>query len=102
PNLPQQHNTHKSKMKAKQVFYLLLSSLVLLSGCMGGKRYSQTEQPSGILYRDTVFTDTSQLMTWFDLYKDTALQTMIKATLDSNRDLLTAAARVEEAKIGRA
>ena len=38
-------------------------------------------------------------MTWFDLYKDTALQTMIKATLDSNRDLLTAAARIEEARL---
>jgi len=86
-------------MKAKQVFYLLLISLVLLSGCMVGKQYKQPEQPSGILYRDTVFTDTSQLMTWFDLYKDTALQTMIRATLDSNRNLLTAAARIEEARL---
>src|SRR5690349_12579344 len=85
-------------MKAQQIFYLLFTSLILLSGCMVGKQYSQPQEPFGISYRDTVFTDTSQLMTWFDLYKDTALQTMIKTTLDSNRDLLTAAARVEEAR----
>ena len=65
---------------------------------MVGKRYKQPEQPTGIAYRDTVFTDTSKLMTWFDLYHDTALQTMIKTTLDSNRDLLTAASRIEEAQ----
>ena len=47
-DLPQQHNTHKSKMKAKQIYYLLLISLVLLSGCMVGKRYTQPEQPTGI------------------------------------------------------
>ena len=65
---------------------------------MVGKQYSQPQQPTDISYRDTVFTDTSRLMTWFDLYKDTALQTMIKATLDSNRDLLTASSRIEEAR----
>jgi multidrug efflux system outer membrane protein len=65
---------------------------------MVGKQYSQPSQPLDIAYRDTAFTDTSQLMTWFDLYKDTALQTMIKTTLDSNRDLLTAASRIEEAR----
>jgi multidrug efflux system outer membrane protein len=43
-------------------------------------------------------TDTSQLMKWFDLYKDTVLQNLIKRTIDSNRDMLTAAARIEEAR----
>jgi len=85
-------------MKVKNIFNLLLISLVILSGCMVSKQYSQPSQPLNISYRDTAFTDTSQLMTWFDLYKDTALQTMIKTTLDSNRDLLTAAARIEEAR----
>src|SRR3954453_5372293 len=85
-------------MKSKNIYRLLLVSLVLLSGCMVGKKYTQPEKPTGIAYRDTVFTDTSKLMTWFDLYHDTALQTMIKTTLDSNRDLLTAASRIEEAR----
>jgi len=80
------------------IYNLGLVSLLFLSGCMVGKQYSQPSQPLDIAYRDTAFTDTSQLMTWFDLYKDTALQTMIKTTLDSNRDLLTAASRIEEAR----
>src|SRR3954454_25255518 len=85
-------------MRAKNMYKVLLISLVLLTGCMVGKQYSQPQQPTGIAYRDTVFTDTSQLMTWFDLYKDTALQTMVKTTLNRNRDLLTAASRIEEAR----
>jgi len=86
-------------MKAKQIYYcLFLITLISLSGCLVGKKYSKPEAPTGITYRDSVVTDTAQLMTWFDLYKDTALQNMIKATLDSNRDLLTAAARIEEAR----
>src|SRR5215831_18786322 len=86
-------------MKVKNINHLLFISLILLTGCMVGKKYSKPEEPpSAISYRDTAFTDTSQLMSWLDLYKDTALQTMIKRTLDSNRDLLTAASRIEEAQ----
>src|SRR5215831_1942591 len=86
-------------MKVKNINHLLFISLILLTGCMVGKKYSKPEEPpSAISYRDTAFTDTSQLMSWLDLYKDTALQTMIRATLDSNRDLLTASSRIEEAQ----
>jgi multidrug efflux system outer membrane protein len=64
---------------------------------MVGKKYTPPQAPTDISYRDTVITDTSKLMSWFDLYNDPVLSRMIKATLDSNRDLLTAAARIEEA-----
>src|SRR5689334_6961963 len=86
-------------MKVKSICSSLLIFLFVVSGCMVGKQHNQPEQPTNIAYRDTAFTDTSKLMTWFDLYKDTALQTMIKITLDSNRDLLTAASRIEEARL---
>src|SRR5205809_6187186 len=90
---------HKSKMKLKQIYYcLFLITLISLSGCLVGKKYSKPEAPTGITYRDTVVTDTSELQKWFDLYQDTALQTIIRTILDSNRDLLTAAARIEEAR----
>src|SRR5882672_4250919 len=95
-----QRNMHKSKMKLKQIYYCLyLITLVSITGCMVGKKYSKPEAPTGIVYRDTVVTDTASLQKWFDLYQDTALQTIITATLDSNRDLLTAAARIEEARM---
>jgi multidrug efflux system outer membrane protein len=38
------------------------------------------------------------LIKWFDLFQDTALQTIIKTTLANNKDLATAAARVDEAR----
>src|SRR6476620_781359 len=85
-------------MRTKQIYYcLLLVYLSILASCMVGKKYKAPEAPENISYRDTVFTDTSKLMSWFDLYKDPVLTQMIKAALDSNRDLLTASARVEEA-----
>jgi len=87
-------------MKAKHIYhYLFFCILVLLSGCMVGKKYTQPEVPTGIAYRDTTAADTASLEKWFDLYQDTALQNIIKITLDSNRDLLTAAARIEEARM---
>lgn len=66
---------------------------------MVGKKYSKPHPPTDIAYRDTVFTDTSQLMKWFDLYKDPVLQNLVKLAIDSNRDMLVAAARIEEARI---
>ena len=76
----------------------MIVATMLLLGCMVGKKYTPPPAPTDISYRDTVFTDTSRLMAWFDLYNDPVLSKMIKATLDSNRDLLTAAARMEEAR----
>lgn len=84
-------------MKLKHA-YLFFTVLLLFMSCMVGKKYSRPSAPAGISYRDAVVTDTMPLVKWFDLYKDAALQTLIKATLDSNRDLLTAAARIEEAR----
>ncbi|HNP23836.1 MAG TPA: efflux transporter outer membrane subunit [Panacibacter sp.] len=87
-------------MKATFLYYLFFAGLLLFTGCMVGKPYTQPETaPATIAYRDTAFSDTTALMTWFDLYKDTALRTMIKTTLDSNRNLLLAASRMDEAML---
>src|SRR4029079_17902568 len=87
-----------NRMKTKNLYPLLLFSVLLMFGCMVGKKYQQPDAPTNISYRDTAFSDTSQLMKWFELYKDPVLSKLIKATLDSNRDLLAAAARVEESR----
>ena len=86
-------------MKPRSYYSLFVLSVVLLAGCMVGNQYSRPEAPVNIAYRETPATDTTALVKWFELYRDTALQTMIKTTLDSNRDLLAAAARVEEARL---
>ena len=71
----------------------------LLWGCMVGKKYTQPTAPTGITYRDSVATDTAALQKWFVIYQDTALQKIIATTLDSNRDLLITAARIEQASL---
>jgi multidrug efflux system outer membrane protein len=87
-------------MNVKQIYHILFFiMLILLSGCMVGKKYSKPVAPTGIVYADTVVTDTVSLQKWFDLYQDTALQRIIATTLDSNRDLLTAASRIEQARM---
>jgi multidrug efflux system outer membrane protein len=84
-------------MSGKKLYILMLLIMTGTLGCLVGGKYKSPEAPTGITYRDTVQTDTSRLMQWFELYQDTALSAMIKTTLDSNRDLLTAASRVQEA-----
>lgn len=87
-------------MKRKQIYYcLFLIALASTMGCMVGKKYSKPGAPTAIAYRDTVAADTASLQRWFELYRDPALQMIITTTLDSNRDLLTAAARIDEARM---
>ncbi|PZF71897.1 efflux transporter outer membrane subunit [Taibaiella soli] len=87
-------------MKAKYSYQLLfIGALAAGSGCMVGKKYSKPEAPVAITYREPASTDTAALIKWFELYQDTVLQNIIHATIDSNRDLLTAAARIEEARM---
>jgi multidrug efflux system outer membrane protein len=87
--------------KILQNKYLYLFILpVVVSGCLvGGKftqptvsqtppQYSQTSSPG-----DSITT-----IQWSELYKDPVLQQFIRATLDSNRNLLAAAARIEESR----
>jgi multidrug efflux system outer membrane protein len=80
---------------------LLLPLLLLLAeGCMVGPKYT-VDQPLA----DTAYVaaplnnDTAALMKWAALYDDPALVQLIRVTLDSNRGLWQAAARVEEARL---
>ena len=85
-------------MNRKATYALLAFSIVMLTGCMVGKKYTQTRQCRQILYIRMLQTrDTSALASWFEIYHDTALQTLIKMAIDSNRDLLAAASRMQEA-----
>ena len=89
-------NTYK-RMKRKGTYGLLVLAVLLFASCMVGKKYEKPATPSGITYPNATKTDTSALATWFSIYHDTALQTLIKMAIDSNRDLLAAASRMQEA-----
>jgi len=84
-------------MKSKQLYLWPSFCIVLLTGCMVGGKYTRPPEPKNVVYPDLTKTDTSRLVTWFDIYHDTALQILIRAAIDSNRDLLAAAANMQEA-----
>jgi multidrug efflux system outer membrane protein len=78
----------------------VLCIVTVMSGCLIGGRYQSqtTNSDTTFVYPHSETRDTLQLVKWFDLYKDEALSHLIKVALDSNRNLLTAMARVEEAR----
>lgn len=88
-------------MRKLRTSYLLLIAALLIgtAGCLVGPKYSSPAAVRALSYRDSSTTvDTSALVAWFDQYKDPALQKLIRRALDSNRNLLAAASRIEEAQ----
>ena len=83
----------------KQLFIFSLGALLLFGSCRVSKAYEQPQTATPTAYADNANTDTTPLVKWFDLFKDTALQTIIKTTLDNNRNLQLASARVLEAQM---
>ncbi len=84
-------------MTRKATYALLAFSIVMLSSCMVGKKYNKPAMPADIVYPNATNSDTAALVRWFEIYHDTALQALIKMAIDSNRDLLASASRVQEA-----
>lgn len=70
----------------------------VLAGCAVGGKYSRPALKTEVAYPNSTSTDSLNLVKWFDLYKDPELNRLIKVTLDSNRNLLAATARMEEAR----
>ena len=84
-------------MKKLRLFIWLVSGIVLLTACMVGKKYTRPAVTKGIVYPDATQMDTSRLAAWFEIYHDTALQSLIKAAIDSNRNLMAAASHMQAA-----
>lgn len=84
-------------MKKFRTLFILIT--VLLGSCMVGSKYQQPAVVTPTGFSDNANADTVALVKWFELFKDTALQSLIKTTLSNNKDLLTAASRVEEARL---
>lgn len=70
---------------------------LLMGGCKIGKQYTrpQIDLPSTL---DSTSVDTASIgdYPWEQLYTDTILQQLIQKTLDNNKDMLIAAAKVKE------
>lgn len=89
-------------MRKYTYIYICLAACFLftLSGCKLGKQYVRPdlELPGSLSASDTVSTDTLSIadLPWEQLYTDTLLHNLISRTLEYNKDLLMASARVKE------
>jgi outer membrane protein, multidrug efflux system len=75
--------------------------LLTLSACAAGPNYKRPEEPLPASYRFQAEAPAARSLadlTWWELYKDPDLATLIRTALEENLDLRIAVARVEEAR----
>ena len=83
----------------KAASYILLASvLTVISSCSGVKNLSKPELAMPATYTPESPNDALTIadMAWWEFYADEPLRKIIARTLENNRDLLKAAARVEQ------
>ncbi len=83
----------------KAVSYIFLASvLTVISSCSGVKNLSKPELAMPATYSPESPNDSLTIadMAWWEFYADEPLRKIITKTLENNRDLLKAAARVEQ------
>ena len=81
----------------KHILTYILFLGVCLTSCQLGKHYTRPDLhlPEQL---DSTATDTMSIadFRWWEIYTDTTLQALIRQTLEHNKDMLTAAARLKE------
>lgn len=78
---------------------IFISTLLILAGCAIGPKYSRPDTKKPEAYTQaTNKTDSITNLKWWDVYQDSVLQSLIKKSIESNLDLMTAVSRVDEAK----
>ena len=85
---------HIASILRLTIFFLMASTI---SGCQLGKHYTrpQIEMPEVL---DSLSMDSTSMgdFPWEELYTDTTLQALIRKTLEYNKDMLIAGARIKE------
>ena len=84
----------------KKISIILLTVIsIYFSSCKLGPDFvaPQYTGPSEFNY-DSIATDTIVNLRWWEMFKDTVLDTLIKTALEENKNVLVAAARVEAAR----
>lgn len=85
----------------KYTLYPILLSLLIanLSSCKFGPDFSQPTPKTNAHYVfDSLQTDSTVNVSWWEMFSDTTLNVLIRTALDSNKDVLIAAARIEESR----
>jgi multidrug efflux system outer membrane protein len=82
--------------------FIIISIIAIATGCMVGPKYQKPVFPALEEYRDSQYSrdkDTISYLKWWDMFKDPALQDLIRESVKNNRNIRTTLARVEEARL---
>lgn len=88
-----------SRIKYKLPYMLLcLIATVNLTACKLGQKYSRPDVYIPDNYQTKVLVDTFSIadMKWWEVYTDTTLQNLIRVTLENNKELKIASAKIKE------
>ncbi|MDP2722829.1 MAG: efflux transporter outer membrane subunit [Bacteroidales bacterium] len=81
------------------IFLLSVVSIVGISGCKLGPKYQRSQFNLAEKYRfDSVAADTNVNLRWWEMFKDSTLNSLINKALRANKDVMIAASRVEAAR----
>ena len=85
-------------MKKILIYLLILAGSLSVASCKLGKHYTRPELNLPERFSKANLSDTLNIadMQWWEIYTDTTLQSLIEKTLDNNKDMKIAAARVKE------
>ena len=83
-----------------KIFFLVFL-IIGISGCAVGPDFQKPVVTSPAEFRfDYAREDTTEILSWWELFNDPVLDTLIKIALVENKDVRIAAARIEEAMAG--
>lgn len=92
------------KVNQRHLFIAFLGTVVWFQACMVGPNFntSRTEIDSTAVYRydslQIAMTDSVLNIKWWEMFQDPIIDTLITIGLRENKDILIAAARVEQAR----
>lgn len=80
-------------------YLAIIATIILTTGCSGISKLSKVNVEPPTQFDNSIMPlDSMSIadMDWYEFYTDSILRSMIKKALDNNRDLLSAAAKIEE------
>lgn len=91
---------HQTDIDMKKIVLYIFTFSILLSGCKLGPDFQKPDYKSPETYRfDSLRTDSLVNLSWWKLFDDPILDTLISVALEENKDVLIAAARIETARV---
>lgn len=83
-----------------RLFALGLVTTIIITSCKVGPDFEKSDTPTAATFRyDSLQADTVVNLRWWELFKNSELDSLIVTGLRENKDVLTAASRVEQAMI---